>query len=83
MLYPRSFFPIELGNIRKKKLDELEDLKCASKFKRVQDLPKLSKKASAQDSVKTVNKDFPDDGTTMNCMFCTTAMALRKKAMML
>lgn len=33
----------------------------------------------AEESVKVTNPDYPDLGTTMNCTFCTTAMALREK----
>lgn len=43
------------------------------------DVPKLKTKKSAAENMKEVNPDFPNLGTTMNCMYCTTAMALREK----
>ena len=58
---------------------ELDDLYNNREFNSLQDVPRLSKKMSAKDSVKHVNPDFPDTGSTMNCTFCTTAMAMREK----
>lgn len=48
-------------------------------YKTFNDVPKLKTKKSAAENMKEVNPDFPNLGTTMNCMYCTTAMALREK----
>lgn len=64
---------------RKKKAQELESLNDNKQIKSFDEAPKLSKKMSAEESVKLTNPDFPDMGTTMNCTFCTTAMVLREK----
>lgn len=42
-------------------------------------LPRIKGKMLASQSVKKVNPGYPGDGRTMNCTFCTTAMALREK----
>lgn len=65
--------------LRKKWLDELEDRKNRRSVNSLNDLPKIKEKKSASDSMKKTNPDFPGDGTTVNCTFCTTAMALREK----
>lgn len=64
---------------RKKKTKELEELNNDKEIKSFKDSPRLSKKTSPSESMKVTNPDFPDQGTTMNCTFCTTAMALREK----
>ena len=64
---------------RKKKAQELEDLNKNKDIKSFDDAPKLSKKMSPADSAQVTNPEFPSMGTTMNCTFCTTAMALREK----
>lgn len=64
---------------RQRKEQELEDLKDDRKIKSFKDAPKLSKKMSPENSAKVTNPDFPSEGTTMNCTFCTTAMVLREK----
>lgn len=57
----------------------LEEANKNKTIKNFKDAPKLSKKMSASESMKVVNPDFPAPGTTMNCTFCTTTMALREK----
>ena len=64
---------------RKRKHQELENLNAMKDIKSFDDAPKLSKKMSASESMKVTNPDYPSPGTTMNCVFCTTAMALREK----
>lgn len=64
---------------RKRKEQELEDLNDDKQIKSFDKAPRLSKKMSPEDSAKVTNPDYPDMGTTMNCTFCTTAMALREK----
>ena len=64
---------------KREKLRELDSLYESRDFKNISDIPKLSKKTSAQESVKKVNPDYPNPGSTMNCTFCTTAMAMREK----
>ena len=63
----------------KNKIKELEELNNDKEIKSFKDAPRLSKKMSPSESMKVTNPDFPDQGTTMNCTFCTTAMALREK----
>ena len=64
---------------RKERTKELEELNNDKEIKSFKDAPRLSKKMSPSESMKVTNPDFPDQGTTMNCTFCTTAMALREK----
>ena len=64
---------------RKRKSEELEQLNKHKDIKSFEDAPKLSEKMSPADSAKVTNPEFPSMGTTMNCTFCTTAMALREK----
>ena len=64
---------------RKNKIKELEELNNDKEIKSFKDAPRLSKKMAPSESMKVTNPDFPDQGTTMNCTFCTTAMALREK----
>lgn len=64
---------------RKNKIKELEELNNDKEIKSFKDAPRLSKKMSPRESMKVTNPDFPGQGTTMNCTFCTTAMALREK----
>ena len=64
---------------RKRKIKELNELNNDKEIKSFKDAPRLSKKTSPSESMKVTNPDFPDQGTTMNCTFCTTAMALREK----
>ena len=64
---------------RKRKHQELEDLNAMKDIKSFDDAPKLSKKMSASENMKVTNPDYPSEGRTMNCVFCTTAMALREK----
>ena len=63
----------------KKKAEEFEELNRNKQIKNFKEAPKLSKKMSAAESVKVTNPVYPSMGTTMNCTFCTTAMALREK----
>ena len=64
---------------RKRKHEELENLNANKDIKSFNEAPKLSKKMPASESMKVTNPDYPSPGTTMNCVFCTTAMALREK----
>ena len=64
---------------RKSKTKELEELNNDKEIKSFKDAPRLSKKMAPSESMKVTNPDFPAQGTTMNCTFCTTAMALREK----
>ena len=64
---------------KKSKMSELEKMKNASAFKSKKELPKLKKREKPEESMKRTNPDFPSTGSTMNCTFCTTAMALREK----
>lgn len=64
---------------RKSKTKELNELNNNKEIKSFKDAPRLSKKMAPSESMKVTNPDFPDQGTTMNCTFCTTAMALREK----
>ena len=64
---------------RKRKHEELENLNANKDIKSFDEAPKLSKKMPASESMKLTNPDYPSPGTTMNCVFCTTAMALREK----
>ena len=64
---------------RKNKIKELNELNNDKEIKSFKDAPRLSKKMSPSESMKVTNPDFPGQGTTMNCTFCTTAMALREK----
>lgn len=64
---------------RKAKMKELDEYNKTKDIKSFADAPRLSQKMSAKDSMKLTNPDYPSEGTTMNCTFCTTAMALREK----
>lgn len=59
-----------------KKLDKMYENR---EIKTLADVPKLSKKMSAEESMKVVNPDFPQEGSVQNCMLCTTAMIMREK----
>lgn len=64
---------------RNRKSKDLEELNRNKEIKSLKEAPRLLKKMSAAESAKVTNPDFPSMGTTMNCTFCTTAMALREK----
>ena len=70
---------LSVNSFKKSKMLDLEELKDASIFKSIKDLPKLKKREKSEESMKRINPDFPSPGSTMNCTFCTTAMALREK----
>lgn len=59
-----------------KKLDDMYENRD---IKTLADVPKLNKKMSAEESMKVVNPDFPQEGSVQNCMLCTTAMIMREK----
>ena len=59
-----------------KKLDDMYENRD---IKTLADVPKLNKKMSAEESMKVVNTDFPQEGSVQNCMLCTTAMIMREK----
>lgn len=47
-------------------------------IKTLADAPKIDPKSmSASEHMSTINQDYPEPGTSQNCMFCTTAMAMR------
>lgn len=49
-------------------------------IKTLSECPKIDLNSmSIDDHMKEVNPDYPDFGSTQNCMFCTTAMAMRMK----
>lgn len=48
-------------------------------IKSLDEAPKIEQLQPARENAKVTNPDFPQDGTTQNCTFCTTAMALREK----
>lgn len=64
---------------RKAKIKELDEYNKTKEIKSFADAPRLSQKMNAKDNMKYTNPDYPSEGTTMNCTFCTTAMALREK----
>lgn len=50
------------------------------KIKSLEECPKIDPSSmNMEDHMKAVNPDYPDAGSTENCMFCTTAMAMRMK----
>lgn len=50
------------------------------KIKSLEECPKVDPKSMSMDEhMKCINPDYPGMGATNNCMFCTTAMALRMK----
>lgn len=63
----------------KQSADTVEHYKNNRTIKSAADAPKLKKKMTSSESMAKTNPDYPSSGTTMNCTFCTTAMALRKK----
>ena len=65
--------------LRKGRMKELDRLNREKDIKDFDECPRLPQKMKAEESVKVTNPDYPDLGTTMNCTFCTTAMALREK----
>lgn len=64
---------------RKQRGEAFEDFYENREFKKLSDVPKLTKKMSPSESIKVTNPDYPDIGSTMNCTFCTIALALREK----
>ena len=65
--------------VNKLSADTVEHYKNNRTIKSAADAPKLEKKMTSRESMAKTNPDYPSQGTTMNCTFCTTAMALRKK----
>ena len=63
----------------KKNSNEFEELSKKRDIKSFSELKKLKTKESPEKSMKVINPDFPDEGTTLNCTFCTTAMVMRAK----
>lgn len=63
-----------------KRLDaKIDTMYRKREVKSLKDLQKLEEKSSPKENMKEVNPDFPDKGTTSNCMLCTTAMIMREK----
>lgn len=67
------------AHMKKVKNKELDELYKNREFKNLKDVPKIKEKTTPEKSMKVVNPDFPNGGSTMNCTFCTTAMAMREK----
>ena len=65
--------------LRKQYSEEFDERYENRTVKKLDDLPKLSNKMTASESVKAISPGFPRRGHTENCAFCTTAMALREK----
>lgn len=65
----------------RKRLDKkLDDMYENREFKTLADVPRIPKDAiDTEMNMKTVNPGFPAEGTTSNCMLCTTAMIMREK----
>lgn len=74
-----AYTTISAKRWERKKDQELETLKNEREFKKLSDVPKLSKRKTPTENMKEVNPDYPNMGSTMNCTFCTTAMAMREK----
>lgn len=66
-------------SMRKSCNKEIEERYSERDPRSVSQLPKLKKKTSPEDSMKVTNPDYPNLGATMNCTFCTAAMAMREK----
>ena len=50
------------------------------KIKSLEECPKIDPESMSMDEhMKEINPDYPEVGSTDNCMFCTTAMAMRMK----
>lgn len=65
---------------RKRAKNELEEYYNNREIKDFKSAPKLRRKESPADSMKKTNPGYPTEpGSTMNCTFCTTAMAMREK----
>jgi len=60
-------------------IDELNQRRGNSAFSSLKDVPKLENAEPPSDNMKVTNPDFPAQGTTVNCTFCTSAMAMREK----
>ena len=51
-----------------------------SEIKKLKDLSKIpDEENTTERNVKVVNPDYPKPGSTLNCTFCTVAMAMREK----
>ena len=53
--------------------------KNTAKAKTLDELPKTKGNTTTDDHVKDNNPGYPSKGRTMNCVLCTTSMALREK----
>lgn len=63
----------------KNKMKELDKNYSERSVKNLSEIKKLKSKKEPSESMKAVNKGYPSPGTTMNCTFCTAAMAMREK----
>ena len=77
---------VTLAPLAVKKADERkskeyeEDYYGQRKIKNLSDAPRIDPSSMSMDEhMKSINPDYPDMGATQNCMFCTTAMAMRMK----
>lgn len=66
--------------LTKQYMNEIEDKYKKREPKSLAELPKLNRQMSLKDSIKLTNPGCPkEEGTTMNCTFCTTSLAMREK----
>lgn len=63
----------------KRQKHQFESLYKSRQFKSLDEVPRLKEKEPPEKSMKKVNPGYPRSGTTMNCVFCTTAMVMREK----
>lgn len=72
---------IKIKEKRETKLfnEELDYMYKNREIKTLKEAPKLKKPMQASENMKIVNPGFPKDGSTENCMLCTTAMVMREK----
>lgn len=74
------------ARVSAKKADERRTVQYDEEYyqnrsiKTLAECPKIDPDSmSMDDHMKAINPDYPDMGSTQNCMFCTTAMAMRMK----
>lgn len=77
-----AYFGIMMYATKKAKQAEEDEAKERfenRKPKHIEELPKLDKSVPPEESMKSTNPGYPGYGHTLNCTFCTTAMAMREK----
>lgn len=65
--------------LTKKYMNEFEEKSKTRAIKSLDECPKRKDKKTTAENTKVTNPDFPSEGTVQNCVFCTTAMAMREK----